>query len=53
MRSNAWVSLRCSGNTTVTTSPAFPARAVRPDGTFDHDAWAEARGGFRSYVVED
>ena len=30
-RINAWVSLRCSGRTTVTTSPEFPARAVRPD----------------------
>ncbi|HAS09131.1 MAG TPA: FAD-dependent oxidoreductase [Acidimicrobiaceae bacterium] len=29
------------------------ARCVRPDGTFDHAAWAEAREGFRSYVVED
>src|SRR6476620_1161654 len=30
-RSSTWVSLRCSGRTTVTTSPEFPARAVRPD----------------------
>lgn len=29
------------------------ARAVRPDGTFDHAAWADAREGFRTYVVED
>ncbi|MCO8128556.1 FAD-dependent oxidoreductase [Acidimicrobiia bacterium EGI L10123] len=29
------------------------ARCVRPDGTFDHAAWAEARDAFRSYVVED
>jgi protoporphyrinogen oxidase len=29
------------------------ARAVRPDGTFDHAAWADARQGFRTYVVED
>ena len=29
------------------------ARSVRPDGTFDHAAWADAREGFRSYVVED
>lgn len=29
------------------------ARAVRPDGTFDHAAWTAARDGFRSYVVED
>ena len=31
LRSNCWVSLRCSGRTTVTTSPALPARAVRPE----------------------
>lgn len=29
------------------------ARCVRADGTFDHAAWAQARDGFRSYVVED
>lgn len=29
------------------------ARSVRPDGTFDHAAWAAAREGFRAYVVED
>ena len=29
------------------------ARCVRPDGSFDHAAWADARAGFRAYVVED
>lgn len=29
------------------------ARCVRPDGSFDHVAWARARASFRSYVVED
>ncbi len=29
------------------------AAALAPDGTFDHAAWARARTGFRSFVVED
>ena len=29
------------------------ARCVRPDGTFDREAWADARQDFRGYVVED
>ncbi len=29
------------------------ARCVRPDGTFDHDAWAASLESFRHYVVED
>ena len=29
------------------------ARTVRPDGTFDHTAWAAARSQFRTHVVED
>lgn len=28
------------------------ARCVRPDGTFDHAAWADAREAFRTFVVE-
>ena len=29
------------------------ARCVRSDGTFDHEAWAAARDGFRAFVVAD
>jgi hypothetical protein len=29
------------------------ADALGPDGGFDADAWATARDGFRSFVVED
>jgi protoporphyrinogen oxidase len=29
------------------------ARCVRPDGTFDHEAWAAAREGVRDHLVED
>jgi hypothetical protein len=29
------------------------ADALRPDGSFDHAAWAVARGRFARHVVED
>jgi hypothetical protein len=29
------------------------ADALSPDGAFDHAAWATAREGFTSHVVED